>query len=401
VEPNLFDRIAAYPLWMQTLLYLALYLAALIVLGLLVLLSPFVMIFAGLVLMAAILAFVVCFLRRSPVRRWGLVALTSFVLLFVFMGISNALYFSVQPEQASSPGPDIRTPSTGAPPRPPERSEKDASGEQPNQTSQDADQADAKAKERPSAAGSDDAGGSDTEGSQPSVTVKRVLDGDTIEISPSVDDKGTVTLVGIDAPEIGKPGCAPQPLSQEAADHASLWEGRKVRLEFDQQRTGEDGRLQAYVRDPKTAKVMNVQMVQSGYAQVHAVPPNTKHDDELRKAQVQAKSASRGFGTDIWSLPPAEAGQLADHGNGIGDGDGACPPEPQMPQSASSSSASSSPSPSPSANANQDVPDPNAPNLYAPSSASSSASPFASSSASPAAGGSSSSASPAAGGGFP
>jgi predicted PurR-regulated permease PerM len=115
VGRNLFDRIAASPLWNQTLLYLALYLAALIVFGLLVLLSPFVMIFAGLVLMAAIFALVVRSLRRRPLRSWGLVALTSLVLLFVFMGISNALYFSVQPEQASSPEPDELTPSTDAP----------------------------------------------------------------------------------------------------------------------------------------------------------------------------------------------------------------------------------------------------------------------------------------------
>ena len=48
---NSMDRIAAYPVWKQTLLYLALYLAALIVFGLLALFSPFVMILAGLVLM--------------------------------------------------------------------------------------------------------------------------------------------------------------------------------------------------------------------------------------------------------------------------------------------------------------------------------------------------------------
>jgi endonuclease YncB( thermonuclease family) len=229
--------------------------------------------------------------------------------------------------------------------------------------------------------------------------VKRVVDGDTIEISPSVDGKNTVTLVGIDAPEIRKPGCAPQPLSQEATNHASLWEGRKVRLGFDQERAGEDGRLLAYVRDPRTAKTLNVEMVRSGYAQVHAVPPNTEHDDELREAQDRAKSASTGFGKGIWSLPPAEAARLADHGNGIGVGDGACPPESQMPRAASGSSASSSALPSPSPSADEDVPDPNTPNLYAPSSASPPASPFASPFASPAAGGSSSSASPAAGGG--
>ncbi len=381
---NRFDRIAAYPLWQQTLLYLALYLAALIVLGLLVLFSPFVMIFAGLVLMAGIFALAVRFLRRRPLRRWGLVALTSLVLLLVFMGISNALYFSAQPDQANSPEPDKWSARTSVTPGSSEPAKRDEDAEQPNQKV--ADQAETKAKRGPSGAGSDDA-----EESQPSVMVKRVVDGDTIEISPSVDRKNTVTLVGIDAPEVRKPGCGPQPLSQEATNHASLWEGRKVWLEFDQERADEDGRLLAYVRDPKTAEMMNADMVQSGYAQVYAVAPPTKHDDEMRKAQDRAKSASTGFGTDIWSLPPTEAAQLADRGNGIGNGDGACPPESRIPRFAGSSSASASASPSPSPNPNQNVPNPDTPNLYAPSSASSSAS--------PAAGGSSSSASPAAGGG--
>jgi len=222
--------------------------------------------------------------------------------------------------------------------------------------------------------------------------VMRVVDGDTIEISPSKDGKNTVTLVGIDAPEIRKPGCGPQPFSQEAADYASLWEGRKVRLEFDQERTDEYGQLLAYVRDPATGKMMNVDMIRNGYAQVYVVPPNTKHEEELRKAQDQAKSDSGGFGTGIWGLPPAEAAQLADHGNGIGYGEGACLPESQIPGSASSSSAGSSASPSPSPNLNQSVPNPNTLNPNATSSA------FPS--ASPAAGGSSSSASPAAGGGY-
>jgi micrococcal nuclease len=382
---NLLDRIAAYPVWKQTLLYLALYLAALVVFGLLVLLSPFVMILAGLVLMAAIFALVVRFLESRPLRRWGLVALTSLVLLLLFMGISNALYFSVQPEQANSPEPDKQTSRTRSTPASPERAEKHEGVEQPNETQQDADQADAQAKRQPSVAGTHAA-----EESQPSVMVVRVVDGDTIEISPSVDGKNTVTLLGIDAPEITKPGCGPQPFSQEAADHASLWEGRKVRLEFDQERTDENGWLLAYVRDPKTAEMMNVDMVQSGYAQVYVVPPNIKHEDELRKAQDEAKSASSGFGTGIWSLSPAEAAQLADHSNGIGVGEGACPSESQIPRSASSSSASSSASPSPSPNPNQNVPNPNTLSPNATSSASSSASP---------AGGSSSSASPAAGGG--
>ena len=383
---NSLDRIAAYPVWQQTLLYLTLYLAALILFGMLVLLSPFVMIFAGFVLIAAIFMLIIRFLTSKPLERWGLVALTSFVLLMVFMGISNALYFSAQPEQANSPKPDGLTSKPDANPGLPEQAAKHDGLKRPNQGQRDTAQADAKAQGRPSAAGNDNA-----EEPQPTVVVKRV-DGDTIEISPPVDGKGTVTLIGIDAPEGEKPGCGPQPLAQEAADHASLWEGRKVRLEFDRERTDEYGQLLAYVHDPATGKMMNVDMVQSGYAQVYVVPPNTKHEDELRKAQDQAKSASSGFGTGIWSLPPAEAAQLVDHGNGIGVGEGACPVESQIPRSASTSSASSSASPSPSANPNQSVPNPNTLNPNATSSASSSAS--------PAAGGSSSSASPAAGGGY-
>jgi micrococcal nuclease len=363
---NLFDRIAAHPVWIQTLLYLVLIFAALIVFGVLALLSPFVMVLATFALIVAIFALVVGFLRHRPLRRWGLIAVTSLVLLLVFMGISNALYFNGQPQQANSPNPEKQTSNPNASPESPERPEQHKGVEQLDRKQQeDADKADANAKAQPNVAESDNA-----KEPQSSVMVKRAVDGDTIEISPSMDGKDTVRLIGIDAPEIKKLGCGPQPLSQEAADRASLWEGQKVRLEFDQERTDKYGRLLAYVHDPMTAQMMNVGMIQSGYAQVYIVPPNTQHVDELRKAQDQAKAASIGFGMDIWSLPLAKDAQLADHGNGIGNGDGACSPEPQPPQSASNSSVSSRASPNPS-------PNPYAPNLSAPSSASSSASPAA------------------------
>ena len=335
------NRIAAHPVWVQTLIFLALALVALFMFGLLALLSPFVMILAGIALIVAVFVLVVRYLRRRPLRRWGLVALTSLVLLLVFMGISNALYFSGQPEQADSPKPDNEASKTDGNPQTQQQAGKHNGVERPDQEQRNADQADANAKGRPSAAGSGKA-----EDPQISVVVTRAVYGDTIEISPSVDGIGTVSLIGIDAPEGEMPGCGPQPLSQEAADYASLWVG-KVRLEFDREHTDRYGRLLAYVRNPLTGKMMNVDIVESGYAQLYTVPPNTKHEDELRKAQDRAKSASSGFGTDIWSLPPAEAAQLADHGNGIGNGDGACPPETQPSQSTSSPSASPSASPNP------------------------------------------------------
>lgn len=329
---NLFGRIAAYPFWMQILLYLALMLAAIVVFGLLALLSPFVMMLAGLVLIAAIFALVVCFLRRRPLMRWGLVAVMSLVVLLVFTGISNALYFSEQAEQANLPE---RENQTSKPHTDPESQEQEhEAAEQPVQRQREPVQANADTKARPSA-----------RESGASVTVKRAVDGETINISPSVDGKDTVRLIGIDAPEKEKPGCAAQPLAQEAADKLANWEGSKVRLEFEEDRTDERGRLLAYVHDDAPGDItLNEEMLRSGYAQLWILAPNTKYEDELRAAQREARE-DPVFGTSIWALSPSEQDQLADHGNGIGEGDGACPLFLQENTMSASSSASSSVSP--------------------------------------------------------
>jgi micrococcal nuclease len=228
-----------------------------------------------------------------------------------------------------------------------------------------------KGGEQSDAAGSDK-GNATAEELHPPVTVKitRVVDGDTIEISPSVDGKDTVRLIGIDAPEEASSGCRAQPLAQDATDQASLWEGQRVKLEFDKDRTDQYGRLLAYVPDPMTRSMMNVEMIKEGYAQVYIVPPNTKHEAELRKAQAEAKDMAEAMGVNlglsIWDLPPAKDKLLTDHGNGIGQGDGACPPKQQ---SATPAAASPSPSPNPSPNRDYNAPNPNAPD-NAPSSAS-------------------------------
>ena len=62
------NRIAAHPVWVQTLIFLALALVALFMFGLLALLSPFVMILAGIALIVAVFVLVVRFLRRRPLK---------------------------------------------------------------------------------------------------------------------------------------------------------------------------------------------------------------------------------------------------------------------------------------------------------------------------------------------
>ena len=86
---NLLDRFTAASPGMKVLLAVA----ALVVLGLLVLLSPLVVVLAVMVLIVVVFALLVSALRRKPLgRRWGVVAATSLLFVVVFSGVSDALY---------------------------------------------------------------------------------------------------------------------------------------------------------------------------------------------------------------------------------------------------------------------------------------------------------------------
>ena len=85
--------------------------AALIVLGLSVLLSPLMVVLTVMVLAVAVLALVFRALRGRPLKTWGMVAASSLVLVVLFSGISGALYGGGQPggrqqERVASSGPD-------------------------------------------------------------------------------------------------------------------------------------------------------------------------------------------------------------------------------------------------------------------------------------------------------
>lgn len=159
------------------------------------------------------------------------------------------------------------------------------------------------------------------------VTVDRVISGDTIRVSPAIEGKRVVRLIGIDAPETGD-----EPFGDPAAARAnSIIGGRKVALGFDTKRTDQSGRLLAYVRLPG-GNLFNELMLRTGYAQAEISPPNTRFEEELRAAQRQARESNTG----IWGLPPEQLCQLADRGNGIGGG---CEDLPEAPDRESSGGA--------------------------------------------------------------
>ncbi|MFH1305453.1 MAG: thermonuclease family protein [Candidatus Omnitrophota bacterium] len=128
--------------------------------------------------------------------------------------------------------------------------------------------------------------------------VKKVIDGDTIELS----NGSRVRYIGIDTPEVRKREgtgwkYAPEPYALKAkTENNELVAGKKVKLEFDAEKEDKYGRLLAYVY--VDGKMVNAELLRRGCASVYMIPPNTKHLALLTAAQEEAKRAKRG----IWQL---------------------------------------------------------------------------------------------------
>jgi micrococcal nuclease len=145
------------------------------------------------------------------------------------------------------------------------------------------------------------------------VTVTRVVDGDTIDISPSVKGRSRVRLIGMDTPEVY---FGTQPYGPEASAFAKReLDGQEVKLELDVQKIDPYGRLLAYVYLPD-GSMFNETLLEEGYAQVATFPPNVKYVDRFLEAQREARAANRG----LWGLSAGELCQQTDRGNGIGGG---------------------------------------------------------------------------------
>ena len=138
------------------------------------------------------------------------------------------------------------------------------------------------------------------------VTVTRVVDGDTIEISPAIDGIEDVRLIGVDTPETKKPNCQVQPYGPEASAFTTAeLQGQAVGLEFDVEKTDRYDRLLAYVYPPE-GTMFNETLLEEGYARVSTFPPNTRYVERFETAEAEARAAGRG----IWGLPPAQLDAL-------------------------------------------------------------------------------------------
>ena len=151
------------------------------------------------------------------------------------------------------------------------------------------------------------------------VTVVRVTDGDTIEISPAIDGVEEVRLIGVDTPETVDPGEEVEPYGPQASEFATreLF-GERVGIEFDVEKVDQYDRLLAYVY--ADGSMFNEELVQKGYAQAYPYPPNTSYSARFAAAQARARASGIG----IWRLTTAQQCKLADRGNGIGEGTPGC-----------------------------------------------------------------------------
>jgi len=122
--------------------------------------------------------------------------------------------------------------------------------------------------------------------------VKRVIDGDTIEISTG----DRVRYIGIDTPETSHPSKPIECFGKEASDkNKQLVEGKKVRLEKDVSETDKYGRLLRYVYVDNI--FVNLELVKLGYAYSSTYPPDVKYQSQFLAAQNEARENGRG----LWS----------------------------------------------------------------------------------------------------
>lgn len=156
-----------------------------------------------------------------------------------------------------------------------------------------------------------------TSGDTQQVEVTRVVDGDTIEVSPNVEGTADVRLIGIDTPETVDPNEPVGPCGPEAAAFTKeQLEGQQVELEFDEEKIDPYDRALAYVF--KGDELFNETLVRQGYARVTTFEPNVKYEDRF----LAAEEAAKAEGIGIW----------ADSGCSYSGGPEPTTPEPTTPE---------------------------------------------------------------------
>ncbi len=127
--------------------------------------------------------------------------------------------------------------------------------------------------------------------------VTRVIDGDTILVLIDEEEK-TLRYIGIDTPETVQPSGILECFGQEASDrNRELVLGKMVKLVKDVGNTDRYGRLLRYVYIDD--ELINLSLVQDGYAHASSYPPDTRYDKVFKLAEQTAKTNKVGLWGNI------------------------------------------------------------------------------------------------------
>ena len=119
--------------------------------------------------------------------------------------------------------------------------------------------------------------------------VKRIIDGDTIELI----NGERVRYIGIDTPETYPPR-GPQYYGQEATEaNRKLVAGKRIKMEFDVDKKDRYGRTLAYIFVDTI--FVNAELLRLGYAKTYFFPPNIRYFVLFTKLENEAKEAGRGI----------------------------------------------------------------------------------------------------------
>jgi YD repeat-containing protein len=133
------------------------------------------------------------------------------------------------------------------------------------------------------------------QGHRETVTVQRVLDGDTLDLT----DGRRIRLLGIDAPEMSHEDQRAEPYSQEATDWLrSRIEGASVSLRIDSAKKDRYGRTLAWVYDEQ-GRMLNEELLAEGLVRLltdFGLPADL--EPQLRQAESEARILKKG----LWSV---------------------------------------------------------------------------------------------------
>ena len=143
--------------------------------------------------------------------------------------------------------------------------------------------------------------------------VTQLVDGDTLDVEVAGTEE-RVRLIGVDTPESVAPNRPVQCYGAEASAYLATLVpvGTEVRLERDAVARDQYGRLLAYVYRADDDLLVNLALVEQGYADAVTYGDN----EALYDALVAAEAAARDGGRGLWGVCGGPDVDLAPSGDG-------------------------------------------------------------------------------------